>query len=663
MALTDEQKMQIIKEATAQGYKGSFQELFDQQEAAMAPEQSAQPMEQMPEQPMQPPMQTSDMPSMQQMQDGDLVQSYASAAPGVGNMPMGENVGNILESASTYKEGGFKGIKYADKYGTTYGENPDLNFPTGLDDTYNISPRILKDTLDLVDNKTIPSAAYSKLVGYEFFKDNVRKRNLSGKDVQEKLQSYSGGNKELLSALDTVIPASEKLSDEEYAGLRNELLGIYDTYKDFDSVSDIPAAYKAVKNQDLSGLKPYREKMGLSQQQLIDLIQVPEDAGFLKRKAIKFVKSEMAKKEFEHGGLHLPPLGSAPTMDMNAFINQELNNQTSSLDTNPAANIMNQQQIAEDLITEDKELYKKTMSKIEENTKKGVSPSASDIALIKAGPEAQYNTKNIIAENTFEPQNRGEFRDPVKDNIRAMAANSFLTSQIAGGYGREVVNEQLKDQANFEKNFGNVMSFTGQNTMQNVAMGVAGGGSGAFKYAPKLKNALKFKPGSSFGVAYNLPRQMIKNRSFFGGLSKYRTGLVGKSKLGTAGNLLKETVGGVHTLAVPSYLKDVSNVKEDALQGGLSATELLKVANPYLNLAVNTTKATKDFQKGNYTAGALRVGSTLIDKYLPKSFVSRILDPEQTKSLTTVGTKTLDMLRKTPSNLKKTGIIPTDKED
>ena len=96
MALTDEQKMQIIKEATASGYKGSFQELFDQQEAAMAPQQSAQPMQQMPEQSMEPPMQTGDMPSMQQMQDGDLVQSYASEAPGIGNMPMGEDVGTIL---------------------------------------------------------------------------------------------------------------------------------------------------------------------------------------------------------------------------------------------------------------------------------------------------------------------------------------------------------------------------------------------------------------------------------------------------------------------------------------------------------------------------------------------------------------------------------------
>ena len=662
MALTDEQKMQIIKEATAQGYKGSFQELFDQQEAAMAPEQSAQPMEQMPEQPMQPPMQTSDMPSMQQMQDGDLVQSYASAAPGVGNMPMGENVGNILESASTYKEGGFKGIKYADKYGTTYKQNPDVSFTTGLDDTYNISPRILKDALDLIDNKTIPSAAQAKLVGYEFFKDSVRKNNLNEKGVQEKLQSYSEGNKELLSALDTFIPASEKLSDEEYAGLRNEILGIYDTYKDFDSLSDIPAAYRAVKNQDLSGLKPYREKMGLSQQQLIDLIQVPEDAGRIERKAIEFVKREMAKKEFKHGGLHLPPLGSTPAMDMNAFINQELNNQTSSLDTNPAAQVMQGQQLTEDLVTEDKDLYKKTMAKIQDNNKKGIAPSSSDIALIKAGPEAQYNTKNIIAENTFEPQNRGEFRDTVKDQITAATANSIFAQTTAGGYGGDVVRNTLKDQQNFESNFANLKRGMGITTMQNVAMGVTGGGSGAFKYAPKLKNALKFNPSGSFGVAYNLPRQMIKNRSVFGGLSKYRSGLMGKSKLGTVGNVLKDAVGGIHTLAVPSYLKDVANVKEDALQGGLSATELVKVANPYLNLAVNTTKAVRDVQKGDYTTAGLRMGSTFVDKFLPKSLVAKALDPEQTKSLTTVGAKSLDLLRKGPSNLKKTGIISTDKE-
>ena len=224
---------------------------------------------------------------------GHLVQSYQNVPPGIKDLPTGPKRGTVIETPA-YKTGGYK-----DKYGTTYEEDPDVRFSTGLDDTYNISPRILKDTLKLVGNKTIPSATYSKLVGYEFFKDNVRKRGL---DVQEKLQDYRPGKKELMTALNTIIPASEKLSDEEYAGLRNELLGIYDTYKDFDSISDIPAAYRAVKNQDLSALKPYREKMGLSKQQLLDLIQVPEDAGTLKRKAINFVKSEMAKKDFRKGG-------------------------------------------------------------------------------------------------------------------------------------------------------------------------------------------------------------------------------------------------------------------------------------------------------------------------------------------------------------------------
>ena len=497
MALTDEQKMQIIKEATASGYKGSFQELFDQQEAAMAPQQSAQPMQQMPEQPMEPPMQTGDMPSMQQMQDGDLVQSYASEAPGIGNMPMGEDVGTILESASTYKEGGFKGIRYADK--------------------------------------------------------------------------YSNG-----------------------------------------------------------GYKGYKQK-------------------------------------YQNAGFKLPPLGST-NLDVRGLMNQELNNQNTSLDTNPATAVQQNNVVTENLNTQNKKLYDQTISNI--NTKKANNEqlNASEMAVIQAGPNAQFDTKNTIKKVTDMqtaslPENQGEFRDVVKDNMRDAMASSFLTSQIAGGYGRDYVNQSLQDQNNFEEKYDNLLSGTGQKTMQQIAMGVTGGGSGAFKYAPKLKNALKFDPSSTFGSAYNLPKQIIQNKSFIRGLRNYRQGLKGTSKLGTTGNVLKETVGAVHTLAIPSYLKDVANVKEDALQGGLSATELVKVANPYLSLAVNATKATKDFQKGDYTSGALRIGSTLTDKYLPKSFVAKVLDPEQTKSLTTIGTKTFDLFRKTPSNLKKTGIIPTDKED
>lgn len=464
MALTDEQKMQIIKEATASGYKGSFQELFDQQEAAMAPEQSAQPMEQMPEQPMQPPMQTGDMPSMQQMQDGDLVQSYASEAPGIGNMPMGEDVGTILESASTYKEGGFKGIKYADKYSNGGPKKSTASSVTPYD----------------MDYVTYGSKEYNK--------------------------AYKQGK-----------IASTSYDDKGEVTLNMQML---------------PEA----------------------------VIEADRDA----------------------------PL----TRDQQAEYNKFL------LDSSSGT---------------------KAMRRGEELTDDQIQA-------------ANYLTKvNPVAANIY----RGsDFSD---------MAESFgygaVTSPI-GGTG-----------------------FLGTTGTALTAKGAAL----TSKYAPKatqlLKKTFKFDPSSTFGAAYNLPKQIIQKRGFDAGLKAYRTGLKGKTKLGTTGNVLKETVGGVHTLAVPSYLKDVANVKEDALQGGLSATELVKVANPYLNLAVNTTKATKDFQKGNYVSGALRVGSTLTDKYLPKSFVAKVLDPEQTKSLTKATTKTLDLFRKAPSNLKKTGILPANKED
>ncbi len=471
MALTDEQKMQIIKEATASGYKGSFQELFDQQETSMAPEQSAQPMEQMPEQPMQPPMQTGDMPSMQQMQDGDLVQSYASEAPGIGNMPMGEDVGTILESASTYKEGGFKGIKYADKF-----ENGGIKYPTNKQGLVTYNGNRYSFTGDQRKDDYLNKQLSTGKFGYD--------PNTGG------MVRLAPNNQVEVSARDqTIIARGQQLLKEQ-----EKTIPLNDTYGiDFSKPS--------------------------AQHQMFDL---------------------------GYSGLSVKP---------------------------------EYQRLADDYISG-----------------KNQTDLARD-AYMRIGQQKGNEAFSLVSGSAI----------PIGNAPRLA------------------------------------------------------------KYAPKvakfLKNTLKFDPGSTFGSAYNLPKQIIQNKSFIRGLRNYRQGLKGTSKLGTTGNVLKETVGAVHTLAVPSYLKDVANVKEDALQGGLSATELVKVVNPYLSLAVNATKATKDFQKGNYASGALRIGSTLTDKYLPKSFVAKVLDPEQTKSLTTVGTKTFDLFRKTPSNLKKTGIIPTDKED
>ena len=39
--------------------------------------------------------------------EGELVRSYESVPPGVGNLPMGDDIGTVIETPAEYKKGGF----------------------------------------------------------------------------------------------------------------------------------------------------------------------------------------------------------------------------------------------------------------------------------------------------------------------------------------------------------------------------------------------------------------------------------------------------------------------------------------------------------------------------------------------------------------------------
>jgi hypothetical protein len=101
---------------------------------------------------------------------------------------------------------------------------------------------------------------------------------------------------------------------------------------------------------------------------------------------------------------------------------------------------------------------------------------------------------------------------------------------------------------------------------------------------------------------------------------------------------------------------------KDPEKAALSITELAKVRNPYASVGVNLYKAGKDVYQGiqnpedaayyNTSAG-LRLASTVTDKFLPKSILARIVDPEQIKSLTTTGKTTFDLFRKSNKLLKQ----------
>ena len=136
--LSNEQQMDLLKQAAAEKYNsGTILELFQandpeflqaqaQQQGqgnvqvAETPEQQQQGMsgmapEQMPDA-MVFPQSQGDFNTMNMQApvnvdkygpEGELVRSYESVPPGVGNLPMGDDIGTVIETPAEYKKGGF----------------------------------------------------------------------------------------------------------------------------------------------------------------------------------------------------------------------------------------------------------------------------------------------------------------------------------------------------------------------------------------------------------------------------------------------------------------------------------------------------------------------------------------------------------------------------
>lgn len=132
MALTHEQQMSILKNAVKESYRGSYSELWqaadpeaqqENVEVAETPQQQEQGLggrasQDMPDAMVFPNSQgnfnTNDMQAPIDIdkygRQGELVQSYKSVPPGVGNLPMGDDVGTVIERPAEYQTKGVKDL-------------------------------------------------------------------------------------------------------------------------------------------------------------------------------------------------------------------------------------------------------------------------------------------------------------------------------------------------------------------------------------------------------------------------------------------------------------------------------------------------------------------------------------------------------------------------
>lgn len=122
--ISPEEKMSLMTQAAQSDYKGSFEELFasggqeSPMQEAVTPQQQEQGLRGAPSgSSMSFPNSSGDFNTVgmensldiQKFDDnGDLVRSYESVPPGVQNLPMGDDVGTVIETPAEYQTGGIK---------------------------------------------------------------------------------------------------------------------------------------------------------------------------------------------------------------------------------------------------------------------------------------------------------------------------------------------------------------------------------------------------------------------------------------------------------------------------------------------------------------------------------------------------------------------------
>ncbi len=159
---------------------------------------------------------------------------------------------------------------------------------TGFDDRSIVNPRTYDAVDKLYDN--IPSSYVSvirgELMGSEFKSDNEKYRKKYTPDRESALTDFD-------RAKQAIIDRTNKMDVDQFNSIVNELSNFGSQFKGKSNVKKLTT----LQNADLSGVKRVAGELGITKNQIMDLVKAPENASMgdkLKVKAIRaFLKSQL----------------------------------------------------------------------------------------------------------------------------------------------------------------------------------------------------------------------------------------------------------------------------------------------------------------------------------------------------------------------------------
>jgi uncharacterized protein YaaR (DUF327 family) len=136
----------------------------------------------------------------------------------------------------------------------------------------------------------------------QYISDRISKRL----GATRQMGKLSEGETKFIPKLDKVVDKLSTLSDDEIKTLKDEVIKLSKPYKEIDpkdsAAGKLTSAVSIASGQDWSKIKPIREKAGLSKDDLISLIQAPEDSAWYERAAYSAARGAVGLKDFKNGG-------------------------------------------------------------------------------------------------------------------------------------------------------------------------------------------------------------------------------------------------------------------------------------------------------------------------------------------------------------------------
>ena len=377
-------------------------------------------------------------------------------------------------------------------------------------------------------------------------------------------------------AINTALTSVDKLNDEDFQGLNAEIQNIA---KGFEGVKSIPGAMKSFYNANLSGIKEYREKMGLSRKDVLKLIQPSDTATIWEKGKISAIKLGLKAKEWETGGYKQNEMKKQGGLRRykqgglkikRGYIQKHPHGGEREFHFNPADfdPNYNQGSVQDNVRT----------PQVLQIQNEGENFIEREALLAKIAKDKKI-ADNQIAMN----KSKGTLVNTTKKNAAIINSHSMLTNQLAGGHGGTNMRNSIEaNPEKIEEIYKNTMRSSGQNTMKWNALGVAsvggagslnlGGATGYLNHVGRgvdlMRKANRIRPfvKGAFQSGYNATK-LFALPSFYNQTGNFGVDL----STGNYDNLQKRVMdfgrGVVSTLPQLNRVKDFYKMGQDAYEG------------------------------------------------------------------------------------------------